>query len=120
MPTPLLAVENLSVVYKTDLETVSALSGVDIRLDRGETLGIVGETGAGKSTLALSILRLLPKPTGRVTGGAVTFEGQDLAELSEAEMKAIRGNKISMIFQDPMTSLNPIMKVGDQIAESLI
>jgi peptide/nickel transport system ATP-binding protein len=120
MPTPLLSVENLSVVYKTDLETVSALSNVDIRLDRGETLGIVGETGAGKSTLALSVLRLLPKPTGRMTGGTVTFEGQDLARLSEAEMKAIRGNKISMIFQDPMTSLNPIMKVGDQIAESLI
>jgi peptide/nickel transport system ATP-binding protein len=120
MPAPLLSVENLSVVYRTDLETVHALNGVDILLNRGETLGIVGETGAGKSTLALSIMRLLPKPTGHVTGGRRVFEGQNRAELTEAEMKSIRGNKISMIFQDPMTSLNPIMKVGDQIAESLI
>ncbi len=118
--TPLLKIEDLSVIYRTDLETVHALNGASIELNRGQTLGIVGETGAGKSTLALSTLRLLPKPTGIVTGGRVIFEGQNLADLSEAEMKALRGNKISMIFQDPMTSLNPIMKVGDQIAESLL
>jgi peptide/nickel transport system ATP-binding protein len=120
MHTPLLRIEDLSVVYKTDLETVHALNGASIELDRRQTLGIVGETGAGKSTLALSTLRLLPKPVGIVTGGRVLFEGQDLAKLNEAEMKALRGNKISMIFQDPMTSLNPTMKVGDQIAESLL
>lgn len=120
MYSPLLKIENLSVVFKTDLETVHALNGASIELDKGQTLGIVGETGAGKSTLALSSLRLLPKPVGIVTGGRVVFEGQDLAKLNEAEMKSLRGNKISMIFQDPMTSLNPIMKVGDQIAESLL
>lgn len=120
MHTPLLKIEDLSVIFKTDLETVHALNGASIELDKGQTLGIVGETGAGKSTLALSSLRLLPKPVGIVTGGRVVFEGQDLAKLNEVEMKSLRGNKISMIFQDPMTSLNPIMKVGDQIAESLL
>jgi len=120
MDKPLLLVDDLFVIYKTDLETVRALNGTSIVLNKGETLGIVGETGAGKTTLALSILRLLPKPTGKLVEGKIYFEGQDLAELSEAEMKALRGNKISMIFQDPMTSLNPIMKVGEQIAESLL
>ncbi len=116
----LLDVQDLSVVYKTDLETVHAVNGASISLEKGKTLGIVGETGAGKSTLALSILRLLPKPVGQKTNGKVFYEGQDLDLLPEGKMKAIRGNNISMIFQDPMTSLNPIMKIGDQIAESLI
>jgi peptide/nickel transport system ATP-binding protein len=120
MAEKLLDVENLSVVYKTDLETVHAVNGATLSLERGKTLGLVGETGAGKTTLALSVLRLLPKPTGIVTGGRITYDGREIAALSESEMKAIRGNLISMIFQDPMTSLNPIMRVADQIAESLM
>jgi len=115
-----MSIENLSVIYKTDLETVRAVNGVSITLEKGKTLGIVGETGAGKTTLALSLMRLLPKATGRITEGRVILQDQDLYKLSEIEMKSIRGNLVSMIFQDPMTSLNPIMKVGDQIAESLI
>jgi len=120
MPETLLDIQDLSVVYKTDLETVHALNGVSLKLEKGKTIGLVGETGAGKTTLALSILKLLPKPTGIITGGKIIYEGQNLAELNEARMRAIRGNLISMIFQDPMTSLNPIQKVGDQIAESLM
>jgi len=120
MSEALLEIKDLSVVYKTDLETVHALNGATLKLGKGKTLGLVGETGAGKSTLALSILQLLPKPVGQIIGGTVTYDGQNLAELGEARMKALRGNLISMIFQDPMTALNPIMKVGDQIAESLM
>jgi peptide/nickel transport system ATP-binding protein len=120
MPETLLDIQDLSVVYKTDLETVYALNGVGFKLEKGRTIGLVGETGAGKTTLALSILRLLPKPTGIITGGKIIYEGQNLAELNETRMRSIRGNLISMIFQDPMTSLNPILKVGDQIAESLM
>ena len=120
MANHLLEVEDLSVIYKTDLETVYAVNGVSLQLEPGRTLGLVGETGAGKTTLALSILRLLPKATGRVTKGRVSLQQKDLSQLSEAEMKAIRGNLVSMIFQDPMTALNPIMRIGDQIAESLI
>ena len=120
MPETLLEVQNLSVVYKTDLETVYALNGVSLKLEKGKTLGLVGETGAGKTSLALAILRVLPKPTGIITGGKIIYQGQDLAELNDAKMRAIRGNMISMIFQDPMTSLNPILKIGDQIAESLL
>jgi len=116
----LLEVQDLSVVYKTDLETVHALNGTSFSIKKGKTLGLVGETGAGKTSLALAILRLLPKPVGQVTGGTVIFDGQDLSGLNEARMKDIRGNLISMIFQDPMTALNPIMRVGDQIAESLM
>ena len=120
MPGELLSIENLSVIYKTDLETVYAVNDLGVTLEKGKVLGIVGETGAGKTTLALSILRLLPKATGRIVDGRVVLQGQDLYKLSEAEMKSIRGNLISMIFQDPMTALNPTLKVGDQIAESLI
>ena len=120
MPETLLEVQNLSMVYKTDLETVHAINGVSFKLEEGRTIGLVGETGAGKTSLALSILRLLPKPTGVITGGRIIYQGQNLAELNEAKMRAIRGNMISMIFQDPMTSLNPILKIGDQIAESLM
>ena len=120
MPETLLEVQDLSAIYKTDLETVYALNGVSFKLEKGRTLGLVGETGAGKTSLALSILRVLPKPTGIITGGKIIYQGQDLALLNEAKMRAIRGNMISMIFQDPMTSLNPILKIGDQIAESLL
>ncbi|MDR1731684.1 MAG: ABC transporter ATP-binding protein [Synergistaceae bacterium] len=116
----LLHVENLSVIYKTDLETVRAVNGIDLSLKRGTTLGLVGETGAGKTTTALSLLRLLPERIGIVTGGKILFDGLDLLSLPMTEMRAIRGKRISMIFQDPMTSLNPVLTIGDQIAEALI
>ena len=115
----LLEVENLSVVYHTEEADVHALNGVSFSLARGETLGLVGETGAGKTTTALSILRLLPRRIGEITGGRIRFAGRDLLSLSEADMRAVRGASVSMIFQDPMTSLNPVLKVGEQIAESI-
>ena len=116
-PATVLEVEDLVVRYVTDDGVVNALNGVSLSLQRGRTVGIVGETGAGKTTTALSILRLIQEPPGRVEGGRVLFEGRDLFRCSEDEMEAIRGNKISMIFQDPMTSLNPSLTVGAQIAE---
>jgi len=115
-----LRIKDLEVIYKTELETVYAVNKISFDLNKGETLGLVGETGAGKTTTALSIMRLLPERTARIVGGEVDFEGKDLATLSDREMQAIRGEKISMIFQDPMTALNPVMTVGEQIAESLI
>jgi len=115
----LLDVKNLSIIYKTDLETVYAVNDVDFSLKRGETLGIVGETGAGKTTTALALLRLLPERVGRITSGTIEFEGDDLLATDMASMREIRGDKISMIFQDPMTSLNPAMPVGKQIFEAL-
>jgi len=116
----LLEVKNLAVVYKTDLEVVYAVNKVDFALEKGSTLGIVGETGAGKTTTALSILRLLPERTAKTDEHSeIIFNGQNLFQLSENEMMKIRGEKISMIFQDPMTSLNPILTVGDQIGEAL-
>jgi peptide/nickel transport system ATP-binding protein len=115
----ILAIENLTVEYRTDTEVVSAVNGIDLRLKRGQTLGIVGETGAGKTTTALSILRLLPERTGRIVSGSVLFDGEDLLRRTPADMRAIRGSRISMIFQDPMTSLNPVHTVGRQIAEVL-
>ena len=115
----LLEIEHLSVEYRTEDSVVKAVNDVSLRLNKKETLGLVGETGAGKTTLALSILRLLPKHVGSMTGGKVLFEGRDLTELTEAEMRAYRGKTISMIFQDPMTSLNPVIPVGRQVAEIL-
>ncbi len=116
----LLEVRDLRVIYKTDLETVYAINGISFDLNKEKTLGLVGETGAGKTTTALSILRLLPERNAQVLNGSITFDGQDLFSLSEKEMQKIRGEKISMIFQDPMTALNPVLTVGDQIIESLI
>ena len=116
---PLLRVENLSVQYKTDMETVYAVNDVSFSLEKGRTLGLVGETGAGKTTTALSILGLLPERTGKVTGGNILFEGRDLNTIKESELQHIRGGKISMIFQDPMTALNPVLTVGAQIREAL-
>ena len=116
----ILEIKDLHVVYETDTETVYAVNGIDLSLAPGKTLGIVGETGAGKTTTALSILRLLPQDIGKVTGGSITFDGKDLLNLSNSEMQKIRGASISMIFQDPMTSLNPVNTVGDQIYESLM
>ena len=117
MSEKLLEVKDLHVMYRTDDDNVYALNGVDIAVEKGKTLGLVGETGAGKTTLALSIMRLLPDRVGFITKGGITLEGRDLLALTEADMRTLRGSDISMIFQDPMTRLNPIHTVGDQIAE---
>jgi len=116
----LLDVKNLNAIYHSHGEIVEAVNGVTFSLKRGETLGLVGETGAGKTTTALSILKLLPQNTGEITSGDIIFSNQNITKLSENEMQSIRGNKISMIFQDPMTSLNPVLTIGDQIAEVLL
>lgn len=115
----LLNVKDLYVNYNTDDGTVHALNGLDLVLEKGESLGLVGETGAGKSTLALSILRLLPDRVGEISSGSIVFEGRNVLEFSKKELKQIRGDKISMIFQDPMTSLNPTKTVGKQLREVL-
>ena len=119
MSDELLKISNLHVIYKTDEETIYAVNGINLTLRKGETLGLVGETGAGKTTTALSILRLLPKRTGFIKQGLIELEDIKITELTEADMMLIRGDSISMIFQDPMTSLNPIHTVGQQIAEVL-
>ena len=117
---PLLEVSDLKVVYKTYEGTVAAVNGLDFSLHRGKTLGLVGESGAGKTTTALSILGLVPSPPGVIESGRIVFDGRNLLSLPEREMKKIRGNRISMIFQDPMTSLNPVVTVGVQISEALV
>ena len=116
---PLLEVQNLQTHFFTDDGVVRAVDGVSYEIGPRETLAVVGESGSGKSVTALSILRLIPMPPGRIVGGAIRFEGANLLELTESEMEAIRGNAISMIFQEPMTSLNPLMTVGRQIGETL-
>ncbi len=113
----LLEVKNTTIHYITDDGTVKAVNGINLDIAKGETLGLVGETGAGKTTTALGILRLVPDPPGKMLSGEILFEGENLLEKTEYEMRKIRGNKISMIFQDPMTALNPVLTVGDQIAE---
>ncbi len=118
-PQQILRIENLHVKYVVDDETTFAVNGIGFTLNKGETLGIVGETGAGKTTTALSILRLLPKDTGIIYKGSILFKDEDITSATEAQMRAIRGNLVSMIFQDPMTSLNPVLTVEDQIAEVL-
>lgn len=115
----LLKIEDLKVTYKTEDEIVEAVNNVSLQVERGKTLGIVGETGAGKTTAALSILRLLPEKTGIIERGSIVFNGKDLLKATDDEMRKIRGEKISMIFQDPMTSLNPVLTVGSQIGEVL-
>jgi oligopeptide/dipeptide ABC transporter ATP-binding protein len=115
----MLRIEGLRTVFFTNRGRVAAVDGVDLSLDRGGTLGVVGESGSGKSVCAYSILRLIPYP-GRVVDGSIRFDRQDLLAMSSAEMRKIRGNRISMIFQEPMTSLNPVLTVGRQIMEPLI
>lgn len=115
----ILNIKNLVVHYNTEEGIVEAVNGIHIDLKERETLGLVGETGAGKTTTALSVLRLVPDPPGEIVDGEIIFEGENLLEKSIEDMRRIRGNKISMIFQDPMTSLNPVMTVGDQIAEGI-
>jgi peptide/nickel transport system ATP-binding protein len=118
--TPLLAIEDLQTHFFTRDGVVRAVDGVSYAVEAGETLAVVGESGCGKSVTALSILRLVPSPPGRVVGGAIRFEGVDLVQIGEGEMRRIRGNQISMIFQEPMTSLNPVLTVSRQITETLI
>ncbi len=118
-PEVILSVRDLRTQFFTRDGTVRAVDGVSLDVKRGETLCIVGESGCGKSVLALSIMRLIPETAGRVVDGTVTFDGVELTTLSERQMRRIRGNRISMIFQEPMTSLNPVLTVGEQIAESL-
>lgn len=117
MSDKLLDIKNLSIIYTTEDGTVNAVNNIDLNLKEGETLGLVGETGAGKTTTALGIMKLIPNPPGKITNGNIVFEGKDLILESEDNMRGVRGNKISMIFQDPMTSLNPVMTVGEQISE---
>ena len=113
----LLSVRDLEVVYTSAGAVIHAVNGVSLEIKRGQSLGLVGETGAGKTTIAKSILGILPDPPAKVLNGQIVLDGQDLLKLPEKEMRSIRGKKISMIFQDPMTALNPLMTVGDQIAE---
>ncbi len=117
---PLLEVRDLRTYFRTDSGVARAVDGVSFAVGAGETVGIVGESGCGKSVTALSILRLIAPETGRIVAGSVRFEGRELTALPDAEMRAIRGNKISMIFQEPMTSLNPVLTVGTQIAENVV
>ena len=118
--TPLLRVEGLRTQFRTRDGIVRAVDGVSFDVHPGETLAIVGESGCGKSVTAMSILRLLPMPPARIVAGSITFDGRDLLGLSEDEMRNVRGNLISMIFQEPMTSLNPVLTIGDQVAEALM
>ncbi len=115
----LLTVEDLQTHFFTEEGVVRAVDGVSLSVRPGETLGLVGESGCGKTVTALSILRLIPDPPGRIVGGSISFEGQDLVRLPEEEIRKIRGSAISMIFQEPMTSLNPVFTVGEQVAEGI-
>ncbi|MET3655451.1 MULTISPECIES: ABC transporter ATP-binding protein [Sporosarcina] len=119
MSETLLRIEDLDVQFRSSSSVVKAVNGVNITLNKKETLGIVGESGSGKSVTATALMRLIPSPPGKISGGTINFDGKDLLKLSEKEMKAIRGNDIAMIFQDPMTSLNPVFKVGNQIIEAI-
>ena len=116
---PLLQVEDLSTFFHTEENTVKSLRNIDLTIHKGETLALVGESGCGKSVTALSVMGLIPTPPGKFESGRILFRGQDLLKASESEMQNIRGNEISMIFQEPMTSLNPIFTIGDQIMEAI-
>ena len=116
----LLEVENLEVVFQTSSGRLTAVSDVSFKMDYGETLGIVGESGCGKSVVSLSIMRLIPNPPGQITNGSIGFGDQDLLKLNREEMQSVRGNDISMVFQEPMTSLNPLHTCGRQIREPLL
>ena len=115
----ILEIQDLTVKYHTDDKVIHAVNGVTLAVKQGEVIGLVGETGAGKTTIARSILRILQTPPAKFEGGRIIFQGQNIMELSEKEMRKIRGNKIAMIFQDPMTALNPIERIGYQIAEAI-
>ena len=119
MPSPLLEVRDLRVGFQTDHGLLTAVDDVDFTLEAGQTLGVVGESGCGKSVTAMSLMRLLPQPAGRILGGEVLLEGRDLTKLPIEAMRKIRGNDIAMIFQEPMTALNPVQPVGKQIIEAI-
>jgi peptide/nickel transport system ATP-binding protein/oligopeptide transport system ATP-binding protein len=116
--TDLLTIEGLRTTFRTQNGEIAAVDGVDLSVAKGRTLGIVGESGCGKSILSLSVMRLVPPP-GRIAAGRISFDGRNLLELSPAEMRGLRGNRIAMIFQEPMTSLNPVFTAGDQITEAM-
>jgi ABC-type dipeptide/oligopeptide/nickel transport system ATPase component len=120
MTTPLLEIRGLRTHFFTESGVAKAVDGVDLDIMPGEVLGLVGESGSGKSVTALSILRLVPDPPGRIVAGEIRFQGKNLLELSWPEMRAIRGSEISMIFQEPMTSLNPVFRIGKQVMEVLL
>jgi oligopeptide/dipeptide ABC transporter ATP-binding protein len=116
---PVLKVENLRTYFRTRWGEVKAVDGVSFELRKGETLGIVGESGSGKSVTMLSMMRLIPMPPGRIVEGSITLDGEDLLQLSESEMSKVRGSKIALIIQDPMTSLNPVFSIGNQVTEAI-
>lgn len=116
---PILQIKDLHTHFFTDRGEIPAVDGVNLYVNPGEVLGVVGESGCGKSVTSLSILKLIPQPPGKITGGSIEFKGQDIVPMREREMRAIRGNSISMIFQEPMTSLNPLFTIGQQIGETV-
>ncbi|MBR2605744.1 MAG: ABC transporter ATP-binding protein [Clostridia bacterium] len=120
MDTKLLEIKDLRIEFVSDGEVTYAVNGIDLEIEEGKTLGLVGETGAGKTTTALSVLGMVPKPAGKIRSGEVLLNGSDVLKLSERHLEDIRGNQVAMIFQDPMTALNPVMTVGKQIAEAII
>ncbi|MDH4028608.1 MAG: ABC transporter ATP-binding protein, partial [Nitrospirota bacterium] len=117
---PILEIKDLKVYFDTDHGAAKAVDGIDLKIMKGTTLGLVGESGCGKSVTCLSILRLIGSPPGRIAGGEILYKGRDLLALTEKEMERVRGNDISMIFQEPMTSLNPVFTIGDQIKEAIM
>ena len=119
MALPLLSVKNLQTNFHTEFGLIRAVDGVTFSMDAGETIGIVGESGCGKSVTARSIMRIIPQPPGEIESGEIIFEGINLLKLANSEMRKVRGNKISMVFQDPMTSLNPVFRIGKQISEAI-
>src|SRR4051794_23012989 len=120
MSESIIQVRNLSVDFRTDEGIVKAVKNISFDIPRGKTVGLVGESGSGKSVTSLAIMRLIPNPPGKVTSGEIIFNGKDLLKQTESQMREIRGADISMIFQEPMTSLNPVFTVGDQISETLM
>src|SRR5690554_5430172 len=116
---PILEVKDLRTYFFTDDGVLPSVDGVSFKIERGKTLGLVGESGSGKSVTSLSILGLIPQPPGKIVGGEVLFEGRDLTKFNDKELRDIRGNDISMIFQEPMTSLNPVYTIGNQIIEAI-
>ena len=119
MDSNILEISDLVIEYHTDDAVIHALNGINLKVKQGETIGLVGETGAGKTTIAKAVIRILQTPPAKFCGGKIMFQGQNIMEIPEKEMRKIRGNKIAMIFQDPMTALNPVKKIGDQITEAI-
>ena len=116
----LLEIKNLTVEFKTEDETVKAVKSLNLTIPKGKTVGLVGESGSGKSVTSLALMGLIPNPPGRITEGEILFNGEDLTKASPARMRQLRGNKIAMIFQEPMTSLNPVFTTGNQVDEVLM